>query len=122
MVTNATNLSRSGLSDWIIQRFSAVLLGSYTVFLLVWFLLHPELDYAQWRGLFDATAMRLFSLITLAALCGHAWIGMWTVGTDYLTPSHAGSNATAIRLVYQAGCVLLIAVYLLWGIEIFWGS
>ncbi|MFN3163756.1 MAG: succinate dehydrogenase, hydrophobic membrane anchor protein, partial [Pseudohongiellaceae bacterium] len=89
MVTNATNLSRSGLSDWIIQRFSAVLLGSYTIFLLVWLLLHPDLDYQQWRALFDATAMRLFSLITLAALCGHAWIGMWTVGTDYLTPSHA---------------------------------
>lgn len=122
MVTNATSLSRSGLSDWIIQRFSAVVLGTYTSFLLVWLLLHPDLDYAQWRALFDATAMRLASLISLAALCGHAWIGMWTVGTDYLNPSHVGGNATTIRLLYQAFCVLLIAVYLLWGIEIFWGS
>lgn len=122
MVTNATSLSRSGLSDWIIQRFSAVVLGTYTGFLLVWLLLHPDLDYVQWRALFDATAMRLASLISLAALCGHAWIGMWTVGTDYLNLSHVGGGATTIRLLYQAFCVLLIAVYLLWGIEIFWGS
>ena len=59
---------------------------------------------------------------TVVARAAHAWIGMWTVGTDYLTASHLGKKATFVRLVYQAVCVLLIAVYLLWGIEIFWGS
>jgi succinate dehydrogenase / fumarate reductase membrane anchor subunit len=122
MVTNATSLSRSGLSDWIIQRFSALILAAYTLCIVGSIVMTPEMDYAQWRSLFDSTGMRLFSLITLAALCAHAWVGMWTVGTDYLTERHLGSGATLLRLVYQAGCVILIAVYLLWGIEIFWGS
>ena len=122
MVTNATSFSRSGLSDWIIQRFSAIILAAYTFCILGTLLTTPDMDYEQWRELFDTTAMGLFSMITLIAICGHAWVGMWTVGTDYLTTSHLGPGATYIRLFYQAVCVLLMAVYLLWGIEIFWGS
>lgn len=122
MVTNATNLSRSGLSDWLIQRFSAVILGAYALCILGSLVMNPEMDYETWREMFAGTGMRLFSLIALASLCAHAWIGMWTIGTDYLTERHLGSGATFIRLIYQAGCVLLIAVYLLWGIDIFWSS
>lgn len=122
MVTNATNLSRSGLSDWLIQRFSALILAAYTLCLMGSLLMTPDMDFQQWRDLFDHKAMRLFSLIALASLCAHAWIGMWTVGTDYLTERHIGQSATLIRLLYQAGCILLVAIYLLWGIEILWGS
>ena len=122
MVASATNFSRSGLSDWLLQRFSAVILAAYSLCLLGTFLVYPDMDYQQWHAIFDSNAMRLFSLITLLALCGHAWIGMWTVGTDYLTSLQLGKGATFIRLVYQAGCVLLIAIYLIWGIQIFWGS
>ena len=122
MVTNATNFSRSGLSDWIIQRFSAVILAAYTLFLLAVLISMPELNYESWREVFSKNSVRLFSVISLLALCGHTWVGMWTVGTDYLTDRQLGGKGTFIRLIYQSFCVLLIAVYLLWGIQIFWGS
>lgn len=121
-VRNVTSLSRSGLSDWLLQRVSAIILGAYMLWLLGSILLAPEMNYSEWRGLFDSTFMRLFSLITVLAVCVHAWVGMWTIGTDYLRPAHIGKGATTIRLIYQAGCVLLIVVYLFWGISIFWGS
>ena len=122
MVTNATSLSRSGLSDWLIQRFSAVILAAYVLWLMGILLFAPPPDHTQWRALFAGTGMRLFGVIALASLCAHAWVGMWTIGTDYLTERHLGGAATPIRLLYQAICVLLIAVYLLWGIEVFWGN
>ena len=122
MVTNATNFSRSGLSDWIIQRFSAVILGAYTLFIFAVLVSMPELNYESWREVFSKNSVRLFSVISLLALCGHTWVGMWTVGTDYLTDRQLGGKGTFIRLIYQSFCVLLIAVYLLWGIQIFWGS
>jgi len=122
MVTNATNFSRSGLSDWIIQRFSAVILAAYTFFILVVLVSMPELNYESWREVFSKNSVRLFSVIALLALGGHTWVGMWTVGTDYLTDRQLGGKGTFIRLIYQSFCVLLIAVYLLWGIQIFWGS
>ena len=122
MVTNATNFSRSGLSDWIIQRFSAVILAAYTLFVLAVLVSMPELNYESWREVFSKNSVRLFSVIALLALGGHTWVGMWTVGTDYLTDRQLGGKGTFIRLIYQSFCVLLIAVYLLWGIQIFWGS
>ncbi|MEC8741096.1 MAG: succinate dehydrogenase, hydrophobic membrane anchor protein [Pseudomonadota bacterium] len=122
MVTNATNFSRSGLSDWIIQRFSAVILAAYTLFILAVLVSMPELNYESWREVFGKNSVRLFSVIALLALGGHTWVGMWTVGTDYLTDRQLGGKGTFIRLIYQSFCVLLIAVYLLWGIQIFWGS
>lgn len=120
MVTNVTNLGRSGLGDWLIQRFSAVILAAYTLYILGSFLVHPEMDYLQWRAIFDSTAMRFFSLITVLALCAHAWIGMWTISTDYLTSVQLGSRATVYRILFQAVCALITVVYLLWGIQILW--
>jgi succinate dehydrogenase / fumarate reductase membrane anchor subunit len=122
MVTNATSLSRSGVSDWLIQRSSAVILAAYTLFVLGVFIVNPNMDYSSWSALFSSNPMRLFSLITIFALCGHAWIGLWTITTDYLNVHHVGSFATVSRLTVQAICALITVTYLFWGIQIFWGS
>ncbi len=122
MVTSVTNLGRSGLYDWIIQRFSAIILAAYSLCILASFVMNPDMDFEKWSAMFESNAMRLFSLITLLALCAHAWIGMWTISTDYITSLQFGKRATFLRLMFQAACVLLIAVYLLWGIQIFWGN
>ena len=122
MVTNVTSLGRSGLYDWMVQRFSAIILAAYSLCILANFVMNPDMDFQTWSSIFEGNVMRFFSLITLIALCAHAWIGMWTVSTDYMTSLQLGSSATFFRIVFQAGCVLLIAVYLLWGIQIFWGN
>lgn len=122
MVANVTGFSRNGVSDWLVQRASAVILGIYSVGMLGYLLFNPDLDYAQWHGLFDATWMKIASLLALISLCAHAWIGMWTVGTDYLTPRMAGSSANVLRFLYQATCITLTFIYLVWGIQILWGN
>ena len=89
MVTSVTNLSRSGLYDWMAQRVSAVLLAAYTLFLV--------------------------------ALAVHAWVGMWTISTDYLTPMAMGKAATIVRFLFQVACGLLMFVLFVWGVQILWG-
>lgn len=121
MVTNITSFGRSGLYDWLIQRITAVVLAVYFVTLFGYLLLNPDLDYQQWQELFSATWMRIASLMALMALCAHAWIGMWTISTDYLTSDMLGGKATVIRFLFQAACVVLIFIYLVWGIQILWG-
>jgi succinate dehydrogenase / fumarate reductase, membrane anchor subunit len=121
MVRSITSLGRSGLSDWLVQRVSAVILGIYFVGLLAWMLLTPEVSYAAWQTLFSATWMRIASLAALLALCAHAWIGMWTVATDYFTDDLMGKKGTIIRLLFQIACLLLIFIYLVWGVQILWG-
>ncbi|MEX1197213.1 MAG: succinate dehydrogenase, hydrophobic membrane anchor protein [Pseudohongiellaceae bacterium] len=121
-VSSVTSLGRNGLYDWVIQRFSAIILAVYTVGLLGWMILSPALDYAAWTALFGTTWMRIATLLALVSLCAHAWVGMWTISTDYLTAMALGRAATAVRLLFQAGCVIVIFIYLVWGIQILWGN
>ncbi|MBB3183171.1 succinate dehydrogenase / fumarate reductase membrane anchor subunit [Halomonas fontilapidosi] len=115
MVTNITNLGRSGLSDWLLQRVSAVVLALYTLFIVGFLLLSPGLDFAAWSGLFSQTWMRIFSLLAFISLAAHAWVGLWTVTTDYLKP-------TGIRVAAQLIIILAIFVFLVWGIIVLWGA
>ncbi|VXD01992.1 Succinate dehydrogenase hydrophobic membrane anchor subunit [Pseudomonas sp. 8Z] len=121
MVTNVTNFSRSGLYDWMAQRVSAVVLAAYTLFLLGYVICNPGMGYAEWHGLFSHTAMRIFSLLALVALSAHAWVGMWTISTDYLTPMALGKSATVVRFLFQAACGIAMFAYFVWGVQILWG-
>ncbi|MEZ5524390.1 MAG: succinate dehydrogenase, hydrophobic membrane anchor protein [Pseudomonadales bacterium] len=121
MVTQVTSFGRSGLSDWVVQRVSAVILGAYTIFLLFWVASTPDASYEQWTALFSCTAMRIFSLLSLLSLIAHAWIGIWTIATDYLTPMSFGKAATKVRFLFLCACAIVLFVYFIWGIDILWG-
>ncbi|MDP4766061.1 MAG: succinate dehydrogenase, hydrophobic membrane anchor protein [Pseudomonadales bacterium] len=122
MVTQVTSFSRNGLSDFIVQRATAYILASYTVVLVGWLLVHGDLSYADWQGLFSQTWMQVFTLLALLSTCAHAWIGMWTIGTDYIREHYFGPGADGMRLIYQVVCILTLACYLIWGIKILWGN
>lgn len=88
MVNSITNLGRSGAFDWMIQRVTAYVLALYTIFLLG-FLVTTDVTFETWSALFDQTWFRIFSLLALLSLGGHAWVGLWTVTTDYIKPMGA---------------------------------
>ena len=114
MVTSVTSYSGNGLKDWILQRATAVFLAFYIVFLLLYCMLHKNLSYGQWHGLFSLLSMKIFSLLAIINLVIHAWIGIWTVLTDYI-------KCAVLSLCFYAAVVLALLVYLIWAIEILWG-
>jgi len=115
-------MSRNGVSDWIVQRVSAVVLAAYTLCVLGFVLMNPGLDYETWSGYFALTGMKVFTMLALLASAAHAWVGMWTIGSDYLQEHTLGAGATRLRFIYQIGSVLIILAYLIWGINILWGN
>lgn len=121
MVTAVTNLGRSGVYDWLIQRVTAVVLTLYTFFIVGFVLANQPLDYATWQELFSQFWMRIFSLLALLSLAAHAWIGLWAVLTDYVTTQTMGKKGTAIRLFLQVVLGVVTVAYTVWGIEILWG-
>lgn len=116
MVKNVTSLTRNGLRDWLIQRVSSVVLGAYFIFLSAYIFTHPQLDFIDWSGLFSHPWMRYFSMLALISLVFHAWIGVWTIATDYL-------KDVRVRLVFLALVVFALLVDLFWGLDIIfkWG-
>lgn len=121
MVTAVTSLGRNGVSDWLIQRATALIMLAYVIFLVAYIVITPELSYADWQGLFSQLWMRIFSLITLLSIVAHAWIGLWIVLTDYITEYMMGGKAVVLRLLALLGLAAVALTYTLWGIEIIWG-
>ena len=120
MVTQVTNFGRSGLSDWLMQRATAVILLAYFVFVVGFLLSHHGLTFEQWHDLFAQTWMKAFTTLTILSVVMHAWIGLWSVSTDYMTTRTMGAKATAVRLIFQATYSLILFYYLVWGFQILW--
>lgn len=121
MVTAVTSLGRSGLSDWIIQRFTAVVLTAYTLFIVGYLVCTPDLSYEQWSNLFEQLWVRAFSLLALVSIAAHGWIGLWGVLTDYVTERMMGGIALVLRMIILGVYALVTVVYLVWGVEVLWG-
>ncbi|MBN7798880.1 succinate dehydrogenase, hydrophobic membrane anchor protein [Parahaliea mediterranea] len=119
MVTAVTSFGRSGLSDWLVQRVSGVILLAY--FLFMGYAVATGGDYASWKALFAQTWVKVFSLMALLSLAAHAWIGLWSVLTDYLTERLMGTTGNVLRITLQILIVLVLFVYVVWGVQILWG-
>lgn len=112
-MNSVTNIGRNGIQDWIIQRVSAYVLAFYTLFLLGFFVT-TDVDYQSWSALFDQTWFKIFTLLSLLSIGGHAWVGLWTVSTDYM-------KSAIQRVLFQTAFIIVILVYVVWGIQIIWG-
>ncbi len=111
-VKSATGLTGSGARDWVMQRISAVVLALYSV-VMVGFFLFNRVGYIEWSAFMTSLPMKLFSLLAVVSLLVHAWVGMWTVLTDYV-------KSSGLRLVLQSLIIIAMLVYLFWGVMIFW--
>lgn len=114
MLTNVTSLTGNGLKDWLIQRITAVYFAVYTIFLFGFLVTHPVLSYENWHALFANPVVQIATALALFTLTLHAWIGIWTVTTDYM-------KCTVIRLSVQIVVFLWLLSQLIWGFMILWG-
>ena len=115
MVTNVTSLTGNGLKDWLIQRVTAVYFGAYVLFLAAFVLMHPHLAYFQWQALFACMWFKIATITAFFAFSFHAWIGIWTVTTDYL-------KCTILRLSVQMAVAAVLIAQVIWGVMIVWGQ
>ena len=110
--------SKRGLIDFIVQRLSAVVIGIYVIHLVVIFALNGDMDYVAWRSYFTSAYSLVFSSLTVLAIVIHSWIGMWTVGTDYI----GGEGVRrVIRSLYQIVVGIGLLGLLVWALTLIWG-
>ena len=113
MVNRIVSGAHYGVRDWLVQRFTAVVMAVYTLFLAGFLAFHQPLQFAQWQALFHHQGMRLFTLLFFASLFLHAWVGVRDILMDYVHP-------VAIRLTLQVLAILALAVYGAWSVQILW--
>lgn len=121
VVRTVTSFGRSGTFDWLYQRVTAVILVAYTLFIVGFIFFSKDFGYDSWSALFAQRWVRVFSLVALISTIVHAWIGLWSVVTDYITNRMMGAKATVLRLIVEVLLAAVAVFYAVWGIEILWG-
>ena len=113
MVKRVNAGAHYGVRDWLAQRFSAVFMALYSVFLLSYIVLHQPLNYSLWHDLFQQEAMRIFTLLFALSLFLHAWVGVRNVLMDYV-------RVTWLRLSLQVATIAVLLVYSIWAVSLLW--
>ena len=102
-----------GFGDWLAQRITAIVMAVYTVILLVAFFSARNFSYPGWAGLFAQPWMKVATLLAVASLVYHAWVGMRDIWMDYVKP-------TALRLTLQVGTIVWLAACAAYAVMILW--
>jgi len=114
MVDRVVTGAHYGLRDWLMQRITAVVMAVYALFMAGWLLLHPNVDYDTWTGLFASNVVRSFSLLFLLAVFAHAWVGVRDIVMDYI-------KCAGLRLAIYVVVILALILYAIWSVQILWG-
>lgn len=114
MVKSVLGVSHQGLRDWVIQRVTAIILALYSIGMFVFFCRHTDLAFYEWHNLFSALWMKVATLLFVLSLLFHAWIGMWTILTDYVKPFW-------LRFILHSLILLALISFFFAALLILWG-
>lgn len=115
MGISITGLTSSGLKDFLVQRVTAVIILLFTIYMVAFFICHPHATYQVWHSLFSCIWMKIFTVLALLSVLAHAWVGIWTIFTDYI-------HCSVLRGFLQIIIILAFAACFIWGITILWGN
>jgi succinate dehydrogenase / fumarate reductase membrane anchor subunit len=103
-----------GLRDWIAQRVTAAIMVVYTVLILSVVAGLPQMDYWHWKVLWQTPLVRYASVLFMASLLLHAWIGVRNIVMDYV-------KDVALRLLLYVLVIGALLGYAFWSVQILWG-
>jgi succinate dehydrogenase / fumarate reductase membrane anchor subunit len=93
--------TRRGLTEWLVQRLSAVYMAGFLLYCVLKICFTSVLDYEAWRAWWATGPVAVAWALFWASVLVHAWIGMRSVYLDYLKPAwvrFAVATATAFGL------------------------
>lgn len=102
-----------GIYEWLLVRFSAILMLLYLIYFSCFILFNTSLSYNEWYDFFDKKITKIFSILTLISMLSHTWIGIHHIFEDYVK-QHI-FKILGIWLV-----IIVLFLYLLFGTIIIW--
>jgi len=102
-----------GLRDWLAQRITAIVMGLYTIILLLTFLTGSDFSYEGWAGMFAQQWFKIATFVTFLALFYHVWVGMRDIWMDYIKPVGLRLSLQVATVVWLVGCAG-------WAAQILW--
>ena len=121
-----TYLFMKGSIIWFVQRYSSLAILAYFLY-IVFYLVGASGSYYDWVSFIASIEMKAITSLISILIISHAFIGLWTVGTDYLTKRTLGflspalsKKAESIQFFYQLVFILCGLLYLVSILYIIW--
>ena len=94
---------------WNLQRYSSLLILLYLLY-VIGFIVNSEdqINFFTWSDFFLSFQSRIFTSLVCFLIVLHSFIGLWTVGTDYLTERTLGFLSKSLSKI----AVLIQRTYL----------
>jgi len=115
-----------GSRIWYLQRYTSLFTLAYLIY-LTYFIFTNDFNFFSWTKFFLSFQIRFFTSIIFVLILIHSFIGLWTVGTDYLTERTLGflskpiaNTANILRKMYYSVFVFLGMIYLTLVLYIVW--
>ena len=112
---------------WYTQRYTSLIILSYLLYIFSFIFNNQDINFFSLSDFFLSFQVRFLSSIVFLVIVLHAFIGLWTVGTDYLTKRTLGflnvslsRRADTLRYIYYLIFGLLGIVYLTAIFYIIW--
>lgn len=91
---------------WLVQRFTAVYMLGFSLFLLFHFAFDAPHSYQAWRDWILGMPVLVATALFFVALLLHAWVGLRDVVLDYVKPLALRVGVLAVLAFGLAGLAL----------------
>jgi len=83
LVNNFFNIF-GGMTQWLYQRFTAIYMLFYLIFISVFIYIKSPINFDVWVNIFNSIYIQLATIIFFLLLFFHSWIGMLHITNDYI--------------------------------------
>ena len=97
-----------GSTIWYLQRWSSIFILLYVIYLFLSIMSLSPVHYVDWMLFVSSFIFKATTSLVFLSILTHAFLGLWTIGTDYLTPRTLGflnltlsKIADSSRLLYN---------------------
>jgi succinate dehydrogenase / fumarate reductase, membrane anchor subunit len=101
-----------GLRAWLLQRFTAVYLAGFILFVVIRFgVFNAPVGYQAWHAWLAEPFVNLAAALFVLSVVGHAWVGVRDVIMDYIRPA-------GMRVAVLAAAALALIACAAWGLRV----
>lgn len=114
MITLTSSGWKSGLREWVLQRFTGLYISFYVIFLVFYLFTCNGFEYDSWFNLFKSFYFKILTILFVFSLVLHISIGIDIILTDYI-------KNTLFRVLLDFIINLMLLSYIFCVMQILWG-
>ena len=108
-----------GSTIWYLQRWSSILILFYVVYVFIFITSLSPVLYGDWMQFVSSYTFKITTSFAFMSILIHAFLGLWTIGTDYLTPRTLGFLNQALSRIADTSRFLYNVLFTVLGLFLY---